>query len=119
MTRDEAALLQFFVYAHLPPNLQEVSKPFCDMAHRVVSMPAGDRAYLRDQILASQVGPFSELTYWAEDIGCNVEATWCVVKIGEAKDMFAKRETTDACLRKLLEAKDCAVRAVLYKEPPP
>lgn len=25
-------LLQFFTYTHLPPDLQEVSKPFCELA---------------------------------------------------------------------------------------
>jgi hypothetical protein len=29
-------ILQFFSYAHLPPHLAEVSKPFCDIAHHVV-----------------------------------------------------------------------------------
>jgi hypothetical protein len=57
-------VLKFFSYAHLPINLQEVSKPFCDLANQVA-----ERA------------PDSQ-------------------------------ETTVA-LRKLLEAKDAAVRAVL------
>ena len=26
-------LLRFFAYEHLPPKLQEVSKPFCELAH--------------------------------------------------------------------------------------
>lgn len=57
------ALIKFFAYEHLPPHLQEISKPFGDLA--------------RD--LASKLdGP--ELT---------------------------------AGLRKLLEAKDCMVRAAL------
>lgn len=29
-------LLQFFEYAHLPPHLQAVSKPFHDLAHAIV-----------------------------------------------------------------------------------
>jgi len=60
-------LLQFFTYAHLPPHLAAVSKPFCDAA------------------------------------------------LGLAGTLPSNPETT-ACLRKLLEAKDCAVRAVLAKE---
>ena len=60
-------MMQFFEYAHLPPHLQEVSKPFCDMAQRIVNtLPA------------------------------NPERT--------------------VALRKLMEAKDCAVRALIYKE---
>ena len=61
-------LLQFFAYEHLPPHLQEISKPFGDLAQQIVdTLPA------------------------------NAERT--------------------AGLRKLLEAKDCIVRAKLYKEP--
>lgn len=57
------AILQFFKFTHLPPHLQDVSRPFCELAHDVA---------------AKYEGP---------------EAT--------------------VCLRKLLEAKDCAVRAEL------
>jgi len=61
-------MMQFFAYEHLPPHLQEISKPFGDLAlHIVDTLPA------------------------------NAERT--------------------AGLRKLLEAKDCAVRAKLYNEP--
>lgn len=60
-------MLQFFAFAHLPPHLQEVSKPFHDLAHHIVNtLPA------------------------------NPERT--------------------VALRKLVEAKDCAVRALIYKE---
>ncbi len=63
-------MMQFFAYAHLPPHLQEISKPFGDLAQQIVdTLPA------------------------------NPERT--------------------AGLRKLLEAKDCIVRAKLYKEPTP
>lgn len=63
-------MLQFFAYAHLPERLQEISKPFGDLAQQMVdTLPA------------------------------NPERT-----VG---------------LRKLLEAKDCAVRAVLYRDREP
>lgn len=58
-----AALLRHFVYLHLPLELQEVSRPFSELAHRVV-------------------------------------------KLGDDPEV-------SACLRKLLEAKDCAVRAAV------
>lgn len=58
-------LYQFFEYKHLPPKLQEVSKPFGDLAYQLHSLPK------------------------------NPERT--------------------TALRKLLEAKDCAVRASLSK----
>jgi hypothetical protein len=59
-------ILQYFEYAHLRADLQEVSKPFCDLAHEMVAT----------------------LPMCAE---------------------------LSAGLRKLLEAKDCAVRAKLHK----
>lgn len=59
-------LMQFFAYQHLPAHLQEISRPFGELALRVAVLPP------------------------------NAETT--------------------AALRKLLEAKDCAVRAVLAKE---
>lgn len=30
-------VMQFFAYAHLPPHLQEVSKPFGDLAEQIVA----------------------------------------------------------------------------------
>ncbi len=59
-------LLQFFAYEHLPPHLQEISKPFGDLARQI-----------------------------EETLPRNPERT--------------------VALRKLLEAKDCAVRAKLAK----
>lgn len=56
---------QFFAYDHLPPHLQEVSKPFADLAQVILTLPR------------------------------NPERT--------------------VALRKLLEAKDAAVRARLAK----
>lgn len=60
-------MLQFFGYEHLPEHLQAVSKPFAELANRVV-----------------------------DTLPSNPERT--------------------VALRKLLEAKDCAVRALLYKD---
>ena len=59
-------LLQFFKYDHLPQELQEVSKPFCELATKI------------------------------------------------ANNLPQNPENTTA-IRKLLEAKDCAVRAKLFK----
>ncbi len=59
--------LTYFQYEHLPPALQAVSKPFYEMAEKLLTM--------------------------------------YVVDIDER----------DMALRKLLEAKDCAVRSVLEK----
>ena len=58
-------LLQFFTYAHLPPELQVISRPFCELAHTLVMTTPR-----------------------------NPERT--------------------VALRKLMESKDCAVRATLF-----
>jgi len=60
-------MLQFFQYSHLPPNLQEASKPFCDLAYKLV-------------------------------------------------DKYPMNPERTVALRKLLEAKDAAVRTLLYKD---
>lgn len=59
-------MLQFFKYEHLPAHLQEASKPFCELAARIV-----------------------------EKYPSNPERT--------------------VTLRKLLEAKDAAVRTLIYE----
>ncbi len=74
-------ILQFFAYAHLPPHLQLISKPFHDLAHAIVE---GDNAPTTGTVTS---GP---------PLPRNPERT--------------------VALRKLLEAKDAAVRAVLFKD---
>ena len=63
---DVEPIIQFFAFAHLPPHLQEVSRPFGELAERIVAT-----------------------------LPRNPERT--------------------VALRKLLEAKDAAVRALLFK----
>lgn len=70
-------IMQFFAYEHLPPNLQAVSKPFCEIARDIVGTGA-----------SSNDSPFP--------LPQNPERT--------------------VALRKLLEAKDAAVRAALAKD---
>lgn len=64
----EYDILQHFSYEHLPPHLQEFSKPFHDLAH-------------------------------------------------ELADKLPRNAETSAGLRKLLEAKDCFVRARIPPKP--
>lgn len=66
MQGEHEHILQFFEFGHLPPNLQDVSRPFCELAKQVI-----------------------------ETLPRNPERT--------------------VALRKLLEAKDAAVRALLAK----
>lgn len=70
-------IIQYFEYKHLPPHLQEVSRNFYDLAHRIVY---GE----------------GEGTLAVPPIPRNPERT--------------------VALRKLLEAKDACVRAVLAKD---
>ncbi len=60
-------MMQFLAYAHLPAHLQNISKPFGDLAQQMI-------------------------------------------------DTLPRNPERTAGLRKLLEAKDCAVRASLFKE---
>lgn len=73
-------ILQFFAYAHLPPHLATVSKPFCDLAHAIV-------------------------------YGDNHPASGTVTSGGP----LPRNPERTIALRKLLEAKDAAVRALLAK----
>ncbi len=59
-------LSQFFTYAHLPEHLRAVSKPFADLAQRLV-------------------------------------------------ETLPENEEREQAMRKLMEAKDCAVRAMIWK----
>jgi hypothetical protein len=66
-TGERDHILQFFSFAHLPPHLQEVSRPFSEMADRIV-------------------------------------------------DSLPRNPERTVALRKLLEAKDAAVRALLAEK---
>jgi hypothetical protein len=68
----EEHIIQFFAYEHLPPALQRISQPFCDLARNIVASDGNNLALPR-----------------------NPERT--------------------VALRKLLEAKDAAVRAFIAK----
>lgn len=67
MSQPVEPILQFFAWGHLPPHLQEVSRPFGELAGAIVGQ-----------------------------LPRNPERT--------------------VALRKLLEAKDAAVRALIFKE---
>lgn len=74
---NEEPMLKYFRYDHLPPELQQVSKKFHDMAWWICGQ------------------------WW----------------IGDSKDSFTGIEPGEertVALRKLLEAKDAAVRAVVF-----
>ena len=66
MATEQDRMLQFFEYGHLPPHLKNASRPFCDLAFKVVA-----------------------------EYPMNPERT--------------------VALRKLLEAKDAAIRSLLFR----
>lgn len=37
MEEQKEHIMQYFAYIHLPVKLQEISKPFCDLANELVS----------------------------------------------------------------------------------
>lgn len=37
LTLENEHIMQFFAYSHLPPHLQEVSRPFAEMAETIVT----------------------------------------------------------------------------------
>lgn len=76
MQRDQ--IIQFFEYKHLKPELQAVSKPFCELALAIVG----------------------------EDVAAGTSTQFPLPRNAERT----------VALRKLLEAKDAAVRALLAKE---
>lgn len=69
---DNEPILQFFEYSHLPLHLQEISRPFRELAYAMID---GDETF----------------------------------------DALPRNPERTVALRKLLEAKDAAVRARLYK----
>lgn len=122
----EHELLQFFTYEHLRPDLREISKPFGDTARELVGMTSEQLEAEADLIARSQAA--SVLTTLISTIDRatppNVEATTSVVKIDQARRELVMKaacghrpaDIHDVVLRLLLEAKDCAVRALLFRQ---
>jgi hypothetical protein len=112
-------ILQFFKYSHLPDNLQVMSKPFyltaMTLAEYTPEQLEKEIMFIEDSQADSI---FSILRSLIDTITpANPEATWAVVKIGEAARMLVNEpndEGMKAVLRRLLEAKDCAVRSLIY-----
>lgn len=112
-------LLQFFAYAHLPPHLQEVSKPFCELAQNLLSLGESEFRARAAELIAERE------TAWQGEPLVNCEEAMAGQKLHEAwkrsksSEFFepSTERVRDKVLRLVLEAKDCAVRAVLYQAP--
>lgn len=92
-------ILKYFSYKHLPKKLQQVSKPFEEVA-QIVAIPT-IRMNLDEQ--------YNDLIKHIENLPECEEREMALQKVDEAGKQYKYNEV----LRKLLEAKDCAVRAAL------
>jgi hypothetical protein len=95
-----AHIMQFFAFAHLPVHLQAKSKPFAEVAAKIFDGSPDLPAAFAD---------LSELV--RETIAPNPETTVALGKIHESRCA----DDRGVALRKLLEAKDAAVRAAIAK----
>lgn len=98
---------QFFTYAHLTrEDLRDLSKRFADVHDNLIASLG----------VASEVGPQALADYVLADLPANPEKFACLNKLRWTRDHFATsrgRMRMEEGLRLLLEAKDCAVRALL------
>jgi phage terminase large subunit-like protein len=105
--------MQFFAYAHLPAHLQEVSKRFGDLAEKLAGMSEQERCG------DGWEGGFMDvrnLMLWSEsELLSNSQRAVCAAKLHEAEDAVTESYELGDVLQLVLEAKDCAVRAVLFK----
>jgi len=82
--RDYQNLLMFFEYQHLPPKLQEVSKPFCNLTHTLVEI----------------------LTPLSSGLDENPEFLTGLRKLLEAKDCFVRAKLLADKFREEMEARE-------------
>ena len=94
MTIEERYLIMFS-YSHLPPNLRGVSKLFADFAANYKTNNISDSKILLQRI--------------REILPQNIETGMCFAKIRESEN-----KTKISKLRLIMEAKDCAIRAIIF-----
>lgn len=110
-----STVIQFFAYAHLPPHLSAISAKFADLAHEFLRYEPAyradcDRCDCHDRAITLR----DELV---EHLPPNPQLQRMIEKFGYVTDALVEAYETDELLQYLLEAKDCAVRALLYKRP--
>lgn len=104
-------ILRYFKYFHLPPHLQEISRPFAELAERLaagVEIPPWQELQpsflrLRDFVRSLPAVDSAEKDYADSKLS---EVWLCLFECAPAS----------VPLRLLLEAKDCAVRAMIPLE---
>lgn len=101
---------KYFAYAHLPPFLQEVSKPFADCIEIINGNPYNDTIAAIDDLIEKVT------LFPSHDKDETVE---CLRKLQNSKlkiSYLSKYESEywgHYVIREILEANDCAVRAAL------
>ncbi len=102
-------LLQYFTWEHLPANLQSASKLFTELAHDVCA-ETFDPEYCCDAVKML-------IPRLRHELPDNEESAWSQLKLREAEAMLRDfPENRGATLRLVLEAKDCAVRSMVFKK---
>lgn len=117
-------ILQFFDYGHLPDHLQTVSEPFAAAAGKLMTLYTGS---VQSNYVLDSADPRRQLHLKLMEhlrtLPRNDERSVAFGKLhlfSEAMvkaHTYPKEEALNRMFRLLLEAKDCAVRAVLFKEP--
>lgn len=114
MSQIQHYLLQFFTFAHLPAHLQVASKPFAPVAELIDS--AAPQAQVSTAVMALRSDLYA--------LPAGPERDVLMDKLDQVDHVYHNpafaRATPLVCtlsLRLLLEAKDCAVRSILYKRP--
>jgi hypothetical protein len=116
-------LLQFFTWEHLREPLQAVSKPFGELAPRIGT--AGDEAAI-DQLIGQVELTLPENPEKVTALRklreahallrrSSIELSLGPLRLTVAAEVRSSTPDIEGVLRLLLEAKDCAVRAVLFK----
>lgn len=122
-------LMQFFSFGHLPDHLKAASEPFALAAAAVNACGTtlrGSSDIGEDLVRTTGLErDLARLSAFVADLPVNLESNEAMRKIASiGQDLYSVEvgqrfaHITDV-MRMLLEAKDCAVRAALYKEPAP
>lgn len=104
MHTDVMNTLQFFAFKHLPPHLQVMSRPFAEAAVKLANAPAFQGDVFK--ALSDHVDGATPV---------NPQSKKALQKIDEARLLYVHGMDVDDVLNRLIEAKDCAVRALVYK----
>lgn len=117
MSEKRSDLMQFFAFGHLPPALQPTSQKFAELAEQIHDYPAS--------VAETTCGAL--ISWLTVELLVNTESHFALLKLKEARaglelqsmgEPYSRGWTPfwrDVVLRLVLEAKDCAVRARIYK----